>query len=144
MPSAAFTLAAEQPSEELHSAAFGVLHSGPSHRHLRHRYAITCCRRAPPPTRVRGWTRPPEAVPPSRLRNARINVRRPTHTSAPAAVKCILLYINNIMLYTPPKTRVVHNRKSLLFNYFPLTAVPTGTRRRCSKTSREGMSLPVV
>ena len=34
-------------------------HSGPSHRHLRHRCAITCCRRAPPPARVRGWTRPP-------------------------------------------------------------------------------------
>ena len=31
--------------------------SGPSHRHLRHRFAITCCRRAPPPSRVRGWTR---------------------------------------------------------------------------------------
>ena len=32
-------------------------HSGPSHCHLRHRYAITCCQRAPPATRVRGWTR---------------------------------------------------------------------------------------
>ena len=34
--------------------------SGPSHRHLRHRFATTCCRRAPPPSRVRGWTRPSE------------------------------------------------------------------------------------
>ena len=32
-------------------------HSGPSHCHLRHRCAITCCQRAPPATRVRGWTR---------------------------------------------------------------------------------------
>ena len=34
-----------------------VAHSGPSHCHLRHRCAITCCQRAPPATRVRGWTR---------------------------------------------------------------------------------------
>lgn len=31
-------------------------HSGPFHRHLRHSYAITCCRRAPPPARIRGWS----------------------------------------------------------------------------------------
>ena len=31
------------------------LHSGPSHRHRRHRCAITCRRRAPPS--ARGWTR---------------------------------------------------------------------------------------
>ena len=36
--------------------------SGPSHRHLRHRCAITCSRRAPPPARVRGWTRLSEAT----------------------------------------------------------------------------------
>ena len=52
-------------------AAFGVLHSGPSHRLLRHRFAITCIRRAPPSARVRGWTRPPEPVP---ARSARRNV----------------------------------------------------------------------
>ena len=39
----------------LHSAS---LHSGPSHNLLRHCYAITCILRAPPPIRVRGWTRP--------------------------------------------------------------------------------------
>ena len=32
-------------------------HSGPSHCYLRHRCAITCYQRAPPATRVRGWTR---------------------------------------------------------------------------------------
>ena len=37
----------------------------PAPRHLRHRCAITCFRRAPPPARVRGWTRPPApALPP--------------------------------------------------------------------------------
>ena len=37
-------------------------HSGPSQRLLRPRYAGTCIRRAPPPARVRGWTRPPAAA----------------------------------------------------------------------------------
>ncbi len=37
-------------------------HSGPSQRLLRPRCARTCIRRAPPPARVRGWTRPPAAA----------------------------------------------------------------------------------
>ena len=41
--------------------------SGPSHRHPRHRCAITCCRWAPPLSRVRGWTRLPEATADFRL-----------------------------------------------------------------------------
>ena len=36
--------------------------SGPSHCHLRHRFAITCCQRAPPPALVRGWTSPPKPL----------------------------------------------------------------------------------
>ncbi len=37
-------------------------HSGPSQRLRRPRCAGTCIRRAPPPARVRGWTRPPAAA----------------------------------------------------------------------------------
>ena len=48
-------------------------HSGPSQRLLRPRYARTCIRRAPPPARVRGWTRPLAAascrLPLSRVQN---------------------------------------------------------------------------
>ena len=37
-------------------------HPGPSQRLQRPRCARTCIRRAPPPARVRGWTRPPAAA----------------------------------------------------------------------------------
>ena len=37
-------------------------HCGPSQRLLRPRCARTYIRRAPPPARVRGWTRPPDAA----------------------------------------------------------------------------------
>ena len=40
-----------------------ALHSGPSHCPARHCFAITASQRAPPPTRVRGWTRLREGTP---------------------------------------------------------------------------------
>ena len=51
--------AAEESSHRRNSVRFA--HSGPSQRQHRPRYAQTCCRRAPPPAPVRGWTGPPVA-----------------------------------------------------------------------------------
>ena len=43
-------------------------HYGPSQRHHRLRFVQTCCRRAPPPAPVRGWTGPPvSGSPPTSL-----------------------------------------------------------------------------
>ena len=53
-------VAGKEMSGGLRSAA---LHSGPSLRLLRHLLSqITCIRRAPPPSRVRGWTRLREGI----------------------------------------------------------------------------------
>ena len=48
-------------------------HSGPSQRLRRPRFTGTCIRRAPPPARVRGWTRPPAAAS-RRLPSSRVQI----------------------------------------------------------------------
>ena len=48
--------AVEESGHRRNSVRFA--HSGPSQRQHRPRFAQTCCRRAPPPAPVRGWTGP--------------------------------------------------------------------------------------
>ncbi len=51
--------AAVESGHRRNSVRFAL--SGPSQRQHRPRFAQTCCRRAPPPAPVRGWTGPPVA-----------------------------------------------------------------------------------
>ena len=106
--------------------------SGPSHRHLRHRCAITCCRRAPPPAPVRGregvHSRHFDVYGPSRRALARRDGQASQwqlltdllHSAPPSAIYFLRLCASAI-------SRGLHCRCRMCCTY-PLCAVSCGLR----------------
>ena len=94
-------------------------HSGPSQRQHRLRYAQTCCRRAPPPAPVRGWTGPPVAG------SSTSSLSSGPYSCHPERLPC-----------HPERQRRIYQRINRLNQNFPTRHSPS--RKRCLVAAYNG------